>query len=503
MIKPNIPRCLALLSILSATSCPAHIHAALTDQLEVYLNFDGDLQPALGTTVAGVPIPSSRQPRFTDGPFGEAATFLNDNESNGIGDRVVSLGRLDALYRDSFSVSFWFKTGMRASGGGLTGNARMWDERGWPLATDRLRQVSVGLGQNEHVGVIPGLTDGRWHHLALTVDREARQISVHFDGGPVFVSVLTPGVPTTGLDTLIGASGDGAWGANAVIDDYAIWRRALTAEEIAMVHGAGLRGRSLAEAENPGLIFVHTNPRPNAVGAAPDSAITTTIKRGNDPIDLDSTSMVVNGIAVEPTMNVDDDKITVVHQPAEPMRPGSSSSVRVTVNGGTGSAEQFTHEWTYQVSRYARLSKNHAVENADGLERGFHVRTVWASTANASLAFTLERAHAQLNGTLLNPATNEPFPNDARLGPNPDGSWTETGVINYNDRGSGAGGFPVDVAFPGLVGVNNPDNFTLSVTGALPLKAGFHRFGVNADDGFEVRFGAPPQDRFLSETAAA
>ena len=97
----------------------------------------------------------------------------------------------------------------------------------------------------------------------------------------------------------------------------------------------------------------------------------------------------------------------------------------------------------------------------------------------------MARARAQLNGTLIDPSTSLPVDtNAATLGTNADGSWNVEGVLNFVDSG-GVGNFGDDQPFPGLD--VTPNNwFSTEGTLFLDLPAGYYRFGVNSDDGFEV-----------------
>jgi hypothetical protein len=96
-----------------------------------------------------------------------------------------------------------------------------------------------------------------------------------------------------------------------------------------------------------------------------------------------------------------------------------------------------------------------------------------------------------LNGTLINPETNQPYTNSATLGTNADGSFNVDTVLNFSDEGTTAGNFFDDVRFPGLDGV--PTNwFATEGRLYLDLAPGYYRFGVNSDDGFSVG-ATPPQ----------
>ncbi|MEM7385534.1 MAG: hypothetical protein AAF514_11375 [Verrucomicrobiota bacterium] len=147
---------------------------------------------------------------------------------------------------------------------------------------------------------------------------------------------------------------------------------------------------------------------------------------------------------------------------------------------------------------------------------GFQGKLVQADKG-AGLTATVARGNAHLRGALLDPATEEPFENLAvttdgqpdgwegmPLGA--DGSFVETGVINYSGDGSGIplqdGNFSdfegdsPDQPFPGVPGADDGDrtffengqNFSLELNTFLELPAGEILLGVRHDDAIEVSF---------------
>ncbi len=149
---------------------------------------------------------------------------------------------------------------------------------------------------------------------------------------------------------------------------------------------------------------------------------------------------------------------------------------------------------------------------------GFGAR-IHQARQNASLSATVARANAQLNGTLIDSQTGQPYISLAVTTTNevstngswfgfpvqPDGSFWETNVINYSVDTSG---FPADLGnfntgtgnpdqlFPGLPGASdatftaysNVGNLALEAMAFLELKAGTYLFGVRCDDSFELAF---------------
>ncbi len=150
----------------------------------------------------------------------------------------------------------------------------------------------------------------------------------------------------------------------------------------------------------------------------------------------------------------------------------------------------YTNEVQFS-SIYTTLPATYALPPGSGVVGGFKLRSVSASLeVTTSLPNSIARAKAQLAGTLINPDSTLPYTNGASLGSNPDGSFNVDGAFNFVDSG-GVGNFPDDVPFPGL-DAGPYDWYSDEAVLHLNLAAGYYRFGVNSDDGFEVS-ATPPQ----------
>jgi hypothetical protein len=73
------------------------------------------------------------------------------------------------------------------------------------------------------------------------------------------------------------------------------------------------------------------------------------------------------------------------------------------------------------------------------------------------------------------------------------------GVLDFDDDAALSGHFERESPFPGLEFLFN-NEFAMEAWFLLELPAGYHRFGVNSDDGFEVSVGTPGQGAFTAET---
>lgn len=133
-----------------------------------------------------------------------------------------------------------------------------------------------------------------------------------------------------------------------------------------------------------------------------------------------------------------------------------------------------------------------------GAQPGFKARIVEGYSA-PTLANTAARAEQQLAGTLIDPATGEPFPNNATPSTdNPDGAYNQD-LINWSveagiiERGNfQAPEFP-DQFIPGIT---QPNNLAAEILTYLELQPGRYLMGVNSDDGFVVSTGMNPKDLF-------
>ncbi|HUS33929.1 MAG TPA: hypothetical protein VM680_01130, partial [Verrucomicrobiae bacterium] len=129
---------------------------------------------------------------------------------------------------------------------------------------------------------------------------------------------------------------------------------------------------------------------------------------------------------------------------------------------------------------------------------GFKARVV-EGYGSPTLPNSIARAEQQLAGTLIDPGTGEPYPNNATPSTdNPDGAYNQD-LINWNvevgiaERGNfQAPQFP-DQPVPGATQANN---LAAEVLTYLELQPGRYVMGVNSDDGFVVTTGANPKDIF-------
>ena len=87
------------------------------------------------------------------------------------------------------------------------------------------------------------IVDGQWHHLVVTkTGHPAAQVTLYLDGtdeSSDSVSFLEPLSFAQNTEFVIGALTGGVYSATASYDEVAVWRRALSAEEVAALYRRG------------------------------------------------------------------------------------------------------------------------------------------------------------------------------------------------------------------------------------------------------------------------
>ncbi len=162
-----------------------------------------------------------------------------------------------------FSVSFWIQFTNVTGEFPLIAN-RDWsngNNQGWGIATGadgRLRwNVAGPPGSAKIYDGTPGaLNDGVWHHVAVTFQRNGNA-TTYLDGAVVNVQSLAGSsndlTTPAGLALNLCQDGTGAYtasgtaGIDAAMDDLGIWRRAITADEAALIFAKGTRGVNLEQ----------------------------------------------------------------------------------------------------------------------------------------------------------------------------------------------------------------------------------------------------------------
>lgn len=244
---------------------------------------------------------------------------------------------------------------------------------------------------------------------------------------------------------------------------------------------------------------------PSGLQVQADLPLTVVLKDFNGTVDPASIRLEFNDRAVTPTVSKNADETTVGFQPPSLLPSRSINSVKLiygTVASSPqipGSPQSVTARFDFSVSPYAVIPARYAIATnlMDLGKPGFQVRTVQARQS-PTLPPTVARAEAQLTGTLIDLTTGQPYVNEALPGPNSDKTFAEA-VLNFEQDGNPAGFFATnDKPFPGVpTTASHTDNIAMEAIAYLHLAAGFHRFGVNSDEGFRVTVSdQDPRDAF-------
>jgi hypothetical protein len=242
---------------------------AIGQDLVVHLQFDDNYNDASGAGNNGQAVGA---PTFVTGAVGSAVNIPSGSD-------YVSLGApadLDFGVDTDFSVSFWALSpeGGFSSDPSFISN-KDWNSggnQGWIIASDNDGRVQWNYagppdGRKDYDG--PGGTIGNpdWHHVVVTFDRSG-VASTYVDGTLRNQTTIGDGdrdVTTAGANTTnIGQDGTGFYGAaftDLSVDDLGIWRRVVTATEVAAIFEAGVAGNDLSTV----VVEVATQPEVGGV----------------------------------------------------------------------------------------------------------------------------------------------------------------------------------------------------------------------------------------------
>ena len=235
----------------------------LDEALVAYLPFDGDFWDRSGRGTHGLPVGN---PTFAPGVVGSALSV--SSLKNGSAFNFVTLGSPTNLNfgRDTdFTLSFWTRFTNWTGDPAFIANKdwRSGGNQGWVVATAGNGRLQWNLGdgdaggrtRKDYDGPAGTLSDGLWHHVATVFSRQS-DARTYLDGKLVDTTPIRADLDSldspAGLAVNIGQDGHGDYtDSNAVgsrdmlLDDVAIWRRALDGTEIAAIQARGAAGRDL------------------------------------------------------------------------------------------------------------------------------------------------------------------------------------------------------------------------------------------------------------------
>ena len=260
----------ALSSLLVTT-----VSASINDNLVGYYPLDGDYTNSI--TSNGLPNATSvNSPSFGTGQLGNAMSL--QGEDNDHMNLVASFGTGNTL-GENFTISTWYKLNDPISS---TNNSK----RYFVFESSTDYDVSYGL-QDLELGVA-GVNDGQaytqgsslniadagtngWRHVIQTyasVDGTTT-ITTYIDGvNSGELSIATSSFIDTGFNFGAARNSKTDRGFDGLIDEIAIWDRALPSDELATVYALGLNSQPLVSSDP-----VSTAPTINTFSASPASVL--------------------------------------------------------------------------------------------------------------------------------------------------------------------------------------------------------------------------------------
>ncbi len=162
-----------------------------------------------------------------------------------------------------FSVSFWVRCT------GTTGEFPLVANKDWSSANNPGWGIALGVdgslrwnlagapgSAKSFTGAAGTLTNGIWHHVAVTFQRNGNAVT-YLDGAVVGTNSLSASAndvtTASGLALNVGQDGTGAYtgggsaGLSAGLDDLGIWTRALTTDEVNLIFAKGARGVNIEQ----------------------------------------------------------------------------------------------------------------------------------------------------------------------------------------------------------------------------------------------------------------
>jgi hypothetical protein len=238
-------------------------------------------------------------------------------------------------------------------------------------------------------------------------------------------------------------------------------------------------------------------PYPGATGVALDSGISLSIANRETAVNPASIQVSLNGSNVTAGIVLSNNAAGSVVTYVLPnfLAPNVANTLTAIYSDTTGTNAPITNTWTFTTANSASvtLPANIALPVNAGTSPGFAERIYKIDDAAATTA-SIAVAEATLAGARTNPATSQPYPNLANGGPNADGSYSETNVINYDINAQSTGVFPGDKAFPYVPAAAVNNNIAMEALMYLQLTAGNHVLVVRSDDGFKLTAGPTPGD---------
>lgn len=215
----------------------------------------------------------------------------------------------------------------------------------------------------------------------------------------------------------------------------------------------------------------------------------------------------LNGTNVSPVITRTGGETVVSYMSAGAFFPvGSTQQVTLGFTDSNGTAVTADRSWV--VAPYTLITPAWKTANFTATSSGFTARVTQIGGARGpGDANSIANAEAQLAGGIIDPNTQQAYPNIADLSQAQNGVFTLP-VINLSQDANGADPLTSDIGnfrslddasasrpdqpLPGLADPLQNDNIAVEFLTYLNLKRGCYTLGVNSDDGFLATLGHSP-----------
>lgn len=280
--------------------------ANVTNNLVLHLRFDGDDTDSSGRGHNGTPAGG---PSFVTGVIGsQALHYTTTSATNSVtnivetGSSYVKLGTpSDLLFgsSSSFTVGLWVMVATNDVQGDLPfiGTATNSNNNpGWDLSPSYGSggyqwNLNDGTNNINVSGPANTINNGGWHHFVMAVDRAGHTAKTYLDGvllvqsdisslgsldvgGPVTVGQDPTGLYPFAI-TNASATDFAGWvpAATATLDDVGIWRRALSALEVAQIESAGRTAGNSFDTVSPAVTLTISRSGSNLIISWPSGTL--------------------------------------------------------------------------------------------------------------------------------------------------------------------------------------------------------------------------------------
>ena len=465
----------------------------LVPGLIAYWPFDGDLVDK----VAGLEGEAQGTVEDTDGVLSGAVDLGSDQ--NWIKVDAEDGWLAPASDEDAMSISLWQKLNV------VRNSSTFWVRAESAPSNARNFQAHIPWGNNNIYFDTAGCCGGgdtrivklaeidflEWHHFVFVKDGENK--SIYIDGELFHEGVNTAPLFDDWTYLAIGSSGTGDFAA-AIVDEFGVWGRAITADEVASIYNGGA-GAPLISAGT-------ATPKPRLGGMVGNAGgFSFQIKDVDGAAaDPDSVEVTYDGAVVEVVKSKADGVTSVSYSSSELLASESVHTLKVVLKDTAGNDVRLEKE--FKVKAYTLIDSSVRVADSLKGESGFLVYATQVSSGQG--VGTLHgnnwtNAEKQIAGGYIDPDTEEQYLNEADIDSFEGWSYYPEIVetVNQNQDAPGAvGNFNANNGYEDepLTGIpgwgDSTDGIASEYIALLQLERGSYKLGVNSDDGFSAAIGA-------------